>query len=149
MIKFASCLVAILMAAPAAFGQIDTFHLRSKYGSPLDRETFSVHPGIEMVVDYGPAKQVCRIQLPSGMQIVGDVPPGAITKQQTDEVLNEVVPPFLRGKELGRMATAAGAIMMFSTDYEHVTISEIKNSAVGTGITVTFKDPTCPKKTAP
>jgi hypothetical protein len=149
MIKFASCLVAILLAAPAVFGQIDTFHLRSKYGAPLDRETFRVRPGIEVVVDYGPAKQVCRIQLPSGMQIAGDVPPGAITKQQIDEVLNEVAPPSIRGKELGRMVTTASAIMMFSTDYEHLTISEIKNGAVGTGIAVTFKDPACPRKTAP
>ena len=76
-------------------------------------------------------------------------PPGAITRQQIDAILNEVVPPSLRGKELGGMATAAGAIMMFSTDYEHVTISEIKNAAIGTGITVTFKDPACPKKMAP
>ena len=149
MTKFAACVVAIFLAAPLAFAQIDTFHLRSKYGAPLDRETFTVRPGIEMVVDYGPAKQVCRIQLPSGKQIVGDVPPGAITKQQIDEVLNEVVPPSLRGKELGGMATSAGAIMMLSTDYEHVTISEIKNAAVGNGITVTFKDPACPKKMAP
>ena len=149
MTKPAACRAAIFLAAPLALAQIDTFHLRSKYGAPLDRETFTVRPGIEMVVDYGPAKQVCRIQLPSGAKIVGDVPPGAITKHQIDEVVNEVVPPSLRGKELGGMATATGAIMMFSTDYEHVTISEIKNAAIGTGITVTFKDPTCPKKMAP
>lgn len=149
MTQLAACRMAIFLAAPLAFAQIDTFHLRSKYGAPLDRETFTVRPGIEMVVDYGPAKQVCRIQLPSGMRIVGDVPPGAIAKQQIDQVLNEVVPPSLRGKELGGMATATGAIIMFSTDYEHVTISELKNGAVGTGITVIFKDPACPKKMAP
>lgn len=145
----AACRMAIFLAAPLAFAQIDTFHLRSQYGAPLDRETFTVRPGIEMVVDYGPAKQVCRIQLPSGMQIAGGVPPGAITKQQIDEVLNEVIPPSLRGKELGRMASATGAIMMFSTDYEHITISEIKNASVGAGITVVFKDPSCPQKMAP
>src|ERR1019366_8336807 len=99
----------------------DPFHLRSKYGAPLDREPFTVRPGIEMVVDYGPAKQVCRIQLPSGMQIVGDVPPGAITKQQIDQVLNEVVPPSLRGKELGGMAMGSGVGVMSTADYEHVT----------------------------
>jgi hypothetical protein len=101
-----------------------------------------------MVVDYGPNKQVCRIQLPSGMQIVGEIPPGAITKQQIDEILDEVVPPSMRGKELGRMMTATGAIMAFSTDYEHVGITEIKNAAIGSGITVTFKNPACPKKMA-
>ncbi len=107
MTKFAACHVAIFLVAPLAFAQIDTAHLRSKYGAPLARETFTVRPGIEMVVDYGPAKQVCRIQLPSGRQIVGDVPPGATTRQQIDEVLNEVFPASLRGKELGGMATGA------------------------------------------
>jgi hypothetical protein len=149
MTKFTNYFLAIFIAAPIAFGQIDTFNLRSKYGVPLDRETFTVRPGIEMVVDYGPIKQACRIQLPSGMQIVGTVPPGAVTKQQIDEILDEVVPPSIRGKELGGMATAAGAVMMFSTEYEHLTISEVKNAAIGAGIAVTFKKPACPKKMAP
>ena len=66
--------VVVMLAASSASG-IDANALRSKYGVPLDRETFTVRPGIEMVVDYGPSKQVCRIQLPSGMQqIVGAVP---------------------------------------------------------------------------
>ena len=39
-----------------------------------------------------------------------------------------------------------GAFLSVSmADYEHVTISEVKNGDLGTGITVTFKDATCPK----
>jgi len=148
MMKFAVCAVAIFIAAPVAFGQIDTFTLRSKYGVPVDRETFTVRPGIEMVVDYGPSKQVCRIQLPSGIQIVGEVPPGAITKQQIDEVLNEVVPSSIRGKEINRMVAATGTIMAFVTDYEKIDLTEMKNGAVAAGVTVVFKDPACPKKMA-
>jgi|SRR5665213_1669882 len=147
--NFAIRFAVLLIVTSSAFAQIDTFNLRSKYGAPLDRETFTVRPGIEMVVDYGPSKQVCRIQLPSGVQIVGEVPPSVITKQQIDEVLNEVVPPSLRGKELNGMAMASGVGMMLSNEYEHVTIMEFKNAGVGTGITVTFKDPACPKKAAP
>jgi hypothetical protein len=92
---------------------------------------------------------VCRIQLPSGRHIVSDAPPGAITKQQIDEVLNEVVPPSISGKEISGMATGSGAGVMSTTEYEHVTISEFKNAGVGTGITVIFKDPACTKKMAP
>ncbi len=44
------------------------------------------------------------------------------------------------------MVAAASAIMAFTTDYEKVDITEIKHGAVGTGITVVFKDPACPKK---
>ena len=38
---------------------------------------------------------------------------------------------------------------MSTAEYQHVTIGEFKNAGVGTGITVIFKDPTCPKKMAP
>jgi hypothetical protein len=140
---------AVLIAASSAFGQIDAPNLRSKYGAPLDRETFTVRPGIEVVVDYGPNKQVCRIQLSSGMRIAGAVPTGAITKQQIDEVLNEVVPPSIRGREVGRGLIATGAPMLATTEYEHVSINELQVGGVGKGIAVTFKDPSCPKKTAP
>src|SRR5258708_18332881 len=97
MTKFAIRVAVDLVAASSAFAQIDTISLRSKYGAPLDRETFTVRPGIEMVVDYGPGKQVCRIQLPSGMRIVRTIPAGAVPKQQIDEVLEEVVPPAIPG----------------------------------------------------
>lgn len=128
---------------------LNAYSLRSKYGPPLDRETFTVRPGIEIVADNGPSKQVCRIQLPSGMKIVGTVPVGAVTKQQSDEVLNEVVPSLIRGKELNRIAMATGAPMHFLTVYEHVTISESQIEGVGQGVTVNFKDPACWKQTVP
>jgi hypothetical protein len=38
---------------------------------------------------------------------------------------------------------------MSTTDYEHLTINELKNAGVGTGITVIFRDPACAKKMAP
>ena len=135
-----------LIAAATAFGQIDAFSLQAKYGVPLDRETFTVRPGIEMVVDYGPNKQACRIHLPSGRQIVGTVSPGEITKQQIDEVLNEVVPPSIRGKETNQGVEAFGLPMLVFTEYEHVTITEMKNGDDGQGITVIFKDSACPKQ---
>jgi hypothetical protein len=149
MMKVAIGFIVCLGSASSAFGQIDTFNLRTKYGAPLDRETFAVRPGIEMVVDYGPGRQVCRIQLPSGKQIVGTVPPGVVTKQQVDEVLEEVVPPAIRGKEVNRMMSGSGRISFSFTEYEHVTIGEPQQEGSGgTGITVTFKDPACQKQKA-
>src|SRR5450432_3558175 len=114
--KFAISFAIALVAASSAFAQVDAYRLRSKYGQPLDRETFTVRPGIELVVDYGPSKQACRIQLPSGKKIVGTVPDGAITKHQIDEVLDEVVPQSIRGKELGKGMTGTGAPMLFVTE---------------------------------
>jgi hypothetical protein len=147
MTKCAIAFGVILLAATSAFGQIDASSLRSKYGAPLDRETFMVRPGIEMVVDYGSGKQVCQIELPSGDRIVGSVPAGVVTKQQVDEVLNEVVPPSVRGKEINRGLIYTGAPMFSFTDYEHISTGELQVGGIGKGITVTFKDPACPKKT--
>jgi hypothetical protein len=146
--KSAISFAVVLVLSSSALAQVDGYSLRSKYGQPLDRETFTVRPGIEMVVDYGPSKQVCRIQLPSGMKIVGTVPDGTIARQQIDEVLNEVVPQSIRGKELGGGVTGTGAPMLFVTEYEHVTISELQINYVGHGITVTIKEPACAKQTA-
>ena len=145
--RLSLCAVALLFPALSAFGQIDAASLRSKYGAPIDRETFTVRPGVQMIVDYGRNKQVCQIQLPSGMQIVGTAPTGVVTKQQIDDVLNEVAPPSVRGKEINRGMLASGAPMLLLTDYEHVMVSELKNGEVGAGITLTFKYSTCPKKT--
>jgi len=149
MTKRSISFVIALVATSPAFAQVDAYSLRSKYGPPLDRDTFTVRPRIEMVVDYGPSKQVCKIQLPSGKQIVGTVPEGMVTKQQVHEVLDEVIPPSIRGKELNTIMTATGAPMLFITVYEHVTIGEFQIGDMGRGITVTFKDPACAKQTAP
>ena len=147
--KFLTGTALLLIGASSAFAQLDSFTLHSKYGAPLERETFTVRPGIEMVVDYGLSKQVCRLQLPSGMQIVGTVPPGAITKQQVDQILAELVPPSMRGKEVNSMSMATGLHMTLATEYDHVTISESMNGSTGNGISVTFKDASCPSQKAP
>jgi hypothetical protein len=140
------CIIVFLMAASSAYSQIDAFSLRSKYGPPLDRETFTVRPEIEMTVYYGPAKQACIILLPSGMSIVGKPSPDVITKEQMKEVLAEVVPDSVRGKEIKKGALGAGILRVVYTEYEYVTIDERFKSEIGTGIVVTFKDPACRKE---
>jgi hypothetical protein len=82
--------------------------LRSKYGSPLDRETSTVRPEIEIRVDYGPAKQACTILLPSGMSVAGKPSPDVITKEQMKDILDEVIPYSAKGKEIKRGVIGAG-----------------------------------------
>ena len=134
-----------LIVASLAHAQIDAFSLRSKYGPPLDRETFTIRPGIDIRVDYGPAKQACVIVLPSGMA-VRESSPDIITREQMKAVLDEVVPESVRGKEIRRGAIGAGILQVVCTEYEHVTIDERFKGDVGTGIVVTFKDPVCRKE---
>jgi hypothetical protein len=145
MMRSAITFGVVFLAATSAFGQIDASSLRSKYGAPLDRETFTVRPGIEMVVDYGSGRHICQIHLPSGDRTIGS-PAGVVTKQQVDEVLEEVIPSSVRGKQVNRMMTATGAPKFFLTDYEHVSIGELQVNGIGKGVTVTFKDPACAKK---
>jgi hypothetical protein len=134
-----------LIAVSLAHAQIDAFSLRSKYGQPLDRETFTVLPGIDIRVDYGPAKQACVIVLPSGM-MARESSPDIITREQMKAVLDEVVPESVRGKEIRRGAMGAGILQVVYTEYEHVTIDERFKGDVGTGIVVTFKNPVCRKE---
>jgi hypothetical protein len=99
----------LLIAVSSAHAQIDAFSLRSKYGPPLDRETFTVRPGIEIRVDYGPAKQACVILLPSGMT-AREPSPDVIRREQMKAVLDEVVPDSVRGKEIQRFVVGAGIL---------------------------------------
>src|SRR6516162_6701387 len=102
--RFVTGIAVCLVLVSSAFGQIDATTLRAKYGEPiknsvpLNSETFKVRNNITMVVNYGPSGQACRIELLPGQSVVGHAPPDGMTKQQVDEVLQEVVPPPMRGK---------------------------------------------------
>src|ERR1700730_7648769 len=138
--------LTLFVVCCTAFGQMDTTTLRAKYGEPIARETFQVRPNIEAVVNYGTGHQVCKIELPPGsyMNIVGEIPPHFATKQQVDEVVDELVPPSVRGKEINKGAMSAGRIAVYFTDYENVNIAEPQDPdhpGRRTGVTITFKRP--------
>jgi hypothetical protein len=108
--------------AAALFGQIDSYQLRAKYGPPLDRETFTISPGFQIIVDYGPDQQVCRLELPLNQ-------PGVSSRKQADDVLLELVPMSMRGKQLNSGITQMGLSSVKFTVYEHVVISEFGNAS--------------------
>lgn len=70
--------------------------LRAKYGPPHGRK-FTISPGFEIAVEYGLDGQVRKIELP------GTAPDetGASTAHRIDEVLLDLVPMSMRGKEIG------------------------------------------------
>lgn len=133
-----------------AFGQLDGWKfasdLRAKYGPPLARETFTVRPGMEMVVDYAADGNVCRIQLPPvgpGRQ------PGVTTPQAVDDFLVELLPASIRGQTTGGFAEASGLASVKTTEYENLTIAEAFGGEGRTGVTVTFKNETCKDQPVP
>jgi hypothetical protein len=148
--SFVTGIAVCLVLVSSAFGQIDATTLRAKYGEPIkygapvNSEAFKVRNNITMVVNYGPSGQVCRIEVhPVGQSTVRQAPPVAVTKQQLDEVLQEVVPPSMRGKEIRSGVIEMGALSFLNIEYEHVTITELLQNETPTSVTVAFKAKGC------
>jgi hypothetical protein len=147
--RFVTGIAVCLVLVSSAFGQIDATTLRAKYGEPIknskrvNTETFKVRDNIEIVVYYGPSGQVCRIELSPGQSIVGQAPPDGTTKQQVDEVLQEVVPLPMRGKEIRSAMMQMGAVSFLLIEYEHVSITELLQNETPTSVTVAFKEKGC------
>jgi hypothetical protein len=107
-----------------------------------------VRPGIEMVVDYSPTgTHACQLQFPGEAPFPHDVGPGVGVnlKKLMDEVVEEIVPVAMRGKELGRMCQTSGLHGICSKEFEHVTISEPMSGDQRTAVIVRFKTADCLK----
>ena len=93
---------------------MDASTLRAKYGEPLPQESFKVRSNIVALVKYGPSGQACRIELPAGSYVHMDseIPTEYFSKQQVDEVIDELVPPSERGKEIMKGVMGAGEILV-------------------------------------
>src|SRR5450759_1998820 len=128
----------------SAFAQIDgnkfANDLRTKYGPPLTRETFTVRSGIEMVVDYAANGHVCRIQLPP---VAPGQDPAVSSPQAIDEFISELVPLTMRGKELRRWLSISGLNSVLMVEYENIGIAEALHGQSRTGVTVTFTKEAC------
>jgi len=135
--------LSLFVVCCTAFGQMDTSTLRAKYGEPLARETFQVRPNVEAVVNYGTGHQVCKIELPPGSYVN---PPHGASNRGVDEVIDELVPPSVRGKEVGSSIASASRLSERFTEYEHVKLHEPQDPdhpGRRTGVTITFKRPDC------
>lgn len=134
--KPALLLIPLLAFFLPAAAQLNSSALRAKFGAPLNRETFHL-TGFDLIADYGPVNQVCRLQMPARLV---SAPP-----QRMQQFLEELVPDSIRGKKLGEFASSAGIISLESTQYEHVIISRSHDASRpfdGT-ITVTFTGNGC------
>lgn len=129
-----------VVSAPA---QLDSSALRAKYGSPLNRETFHMSQGFDLIVDYGMSGQACRLEVPSLMPSNETVSRAPELKQRMVDFLSDLVPNSMRGKELGRSFSAAGAASVASVEYENVVISDLSIAGqpfAKTSMTVVFKN---------
>jgi hypothetical protein len=146
--RLAICYFALALPAAA---QLDSASLHAKFGSPLDRETYHMPAGFDLVVDYGSNHQVCKLQVPALMPTDEKVSNSDVMKARMYAFLSELIPNSMRGKELGRFMNAMGIQSFLTIDYEHITVGESQdgsNSFAGT-ITVSFKTEGCQKPAVP
>ena len=144
--RFMVAIVACLGLSSATFGQINATTLRLKYGAPIkndgpaNTETFRVRSNIEMLVNYGGSGQVCRIGFPQSEPMVRQGSADAETNRQLYEVLDDLVPPSMRGKELPSGRGQIGLASFYITEYENLTILGVGPQTI---ISVTFKNEGC------
>src|SRR4029077_4349909 len=112
--------ICCLMVALPALAQLDSSALRGKYGAPLNRETFHMPVGFDLIVDYGAASQVCKLQVPALMPTNERISNAAEMKKRMYEFLADLVPDSMRGNELGQGTIMMGAVSISSVEYEHV-----------------------------
>jgi|HubBroStandDraft_6_1064221.scaffolds.fasta_scaffold103666_2 hypothetical protein len=141
-ILFAICCLGFAIPSIA---QLNSSALRSKYGPPLNRETFHMPEGFDLLVDYDAANQVCRLEVPALMPTGEAVSNSDEMKKRMYDFLADLVPAAMRGKELAKSMFMSGAMISNSSvQYEHVTINELQytNQPFGSNntITVTFKN---------
>jgi hypothetical protein len=115
------CLAASAAALALAPGAQD---LRKHYGEP-DTERFIARPGIALTVQYGSDHVACEMLIESPRQLLlqknsegANLSPAKVT-----EILDEVVPVGIRGKQLNQGVAESGCNAITFTIYENVSIS--------------------------
>ncbi len=139
------CLFVLLFPAGAPQTSVE-FHAR--YGKP-DAERFNVRWGLMLTVEYGTDGQACRMRIGPHYDINRFGPDAAAPPDMVADILNEVVPPEMRGKELGPgekiYGSCAGALL--PTEYENVKINPYyglcEKTPIYRGVDVLFKRKEC------
>jgi hypothetical protein len=143
----AGCLIAIALTAATPQTSTDYY---ARYGEP-DAERFVVRPDLVLSVEYGADGAACKMRIEPRQSLMYSMAIRTNPTAPVDEVtqvLNEVVPPETRGKELGPgklFPHVAGEPP--PAEYENVTI--IQEFGIGTkpltlsSVAVLFKRPEC------
>jgi hypothetical protein len=111
----------VVAAASAALPQTSNeFH--SRYGEPT-LQRFQARPGIGVTVEYGSDHLACRalIEPPQPLFDSEEHLP-LMSSSAVTEILEEIVPAQVRGKETGRSITAIGCNEFEIVEYGNVSI---------------------------
>ena len=126
------------------------FH--SRYGDP-NRERFSARPGISLTVEYGSDHLACYALIdPPQPLFYSEEHVPLMSSEGVSEVLEEVAPIAMRGKEINAGVVVSGCNEAHVTDYENVSIMRSTHTCDPAGrdqdvrTAITFKRDICPKQ---
>jgi hypothetical protein len=141
----------IVVALSGAVG-ISSHELRGRYGNP-DMERFIARPGISLTVEYGSDRLVCQalIEAPQALIHRPEEPVPFMSPDAVTEILNEVAPSSVRGKETGKAITMTGCNEFRILEYENASITRATHNCLPLKpkremrATVVFKREACRK----
>ena len=123
------------------------FH--SKYGEP-DIQRFTARPGIGLTVEFGSDGLACQELLePLQPLFHGEEQASFMSSDAVTEVLEEIAPAGIRGKETGKISTLTGCNQCDIVEYENLSIARSTHNCIpsspnrDTESTVTFKREAC------
>jgi len=129
--------------------------LHNRYGTPdsahrnsngvLDSESFSMRPWALLTAYYGSDHRACRIKLLPGLDLENPLRYPFGLEGPVSEILEEVAPVALRGKEFGEGMTHSIRV----TEYENILLKQKADSSGISDITIFFKRDGCPKPDNP
>lgn len=129
-----------------------TQDFRSRYGEP-DRERFAARPGISLTVEYGPDHLACQALIePPQPLTYSEEHVLLMSSEGVSEILEEVAPVAMRGKEISTAVFVRGCNEARTTDYEKVSIMRTTHTCDPSSgdqdvrTAITFKRDICPKQ---
>jgi hypothetical protein len=111
-----------LIAAASVVLAQNSQELHNRYGEP-DRERFAARPGISLTVEYGSDHRACSALIEPPQPLTHseeDVP--LMSSEAVTEILDEIAPPNLLGKETGKSLVNRGCNQVQILDYEDASI---------------------------
>ena len=129
------------------------FH--SRYGEP-DIERFAARPGISLAVEYGSDHLACQVVIEPPQSLIHQEEQARLMPSDgASQLLEEVAPIAMRGKETNAMIDVTGCVQVRMTDYEKVFIMRTTHTCDASSldqdvrIAITFKRDICPKPKTP
>jgi hypothetical protein len=142
----------LLVAAGSVVLTQSSQELHNRYGDP-DLQRFMARPGISVTVEYGSDQMACQAVIEPPRQLIyteEHVP--LMSSEAVTEVLEEIVPANMRGKETSKTITMSGCNVFQVVDYENVSVMRSTHTCDPSShdqdvrTAITFKRDICPKQ---